>query len=85
MRRAKIILIKVGDGNPKKMDLTATIRTLIQVVYRVICDILTSRYIIRLTLIRIYDQLMIRSWMKKKTFYEYVQCALYMYVFQSRI
>ena len=39
MRRAEIILIKVGDGNPKKMDLTATIRTLIQVLYRVICDV----------------------------------------------
>ena len=39
MRRAEIILIKPGDGDPKKMDLTATIRTLIPVVYRVIRDV----------------------------------------------
>ena len=39
MRRVVIILIKLGDGDPKKMDLTATIRTLIQVVYRVIRDV----------------------------------------------
>ena len=39
MRRVILILIKVGGGDPKKMDLTATIRTLIQVVYRVIRDV----------------------------------------------
>ena len=54
MRRTEIILIKVGGGDPKKMDLTATIRTLIQVI-------------LRLTLIRIYDRLMIIA-CKRKTF-----------------
>ena len=39
MRRVVIILIKLGDGDPKKMDLTATIRTLIPVVYRVLHDV----------------------------------------------
>ena len=43
MRRVVIILIKLGDGDPKKMDLTATIRTLIPVVYRVLRDV-TNTY-----------------------------------------
>ena len=39
MRRVILILNKVGGGDPKKMDLTATICTLIQVVYRVLHDV----------------------------------------------
>ena len=39
MRRVEIIFIKLGDGITKKMDSTATIRTLIPVVYRVLHDV----------------------------------------------
>ena len=39
MRRAEIILIKLGDGIMKKMDLTAMSRTLIPVLYRVLRDV----------------------------------------------
>ena len=48
MRRADIILIKLGDGNPKKMDLTATIRTLIQVVYRVLHDVTNTHPLVQI-------------------------------------
>ena len=39
MRRVVLLRNKLGGGDPKKMDLTATIRTLIPVVYRVLHDV----------------------------------------------